>query len=121
MYGGLNREIYVKELQVSNYNANVLKFVSDCEGKKELRFNPDLSNCFKGTLSVATTGDVLEYWEQCTDKLHYGLYIKRLTPYVLLYDTTMQKWTVFEYSDSINGLILKNVWINSTEKILFTN
>lgn len=121
LYGGLNREIYVKELKVNKYNEEVIKFVSECEGKRELFPFSDLSTYFRGVLSVATTGDVIEYSEQSTGKSYYGVYIKKFMPIILLYDIVMQKWTVFEYSDIINNLSLKNVWINSTPKIPFAN
>ncbi len=118
LYDGLDREVYVKELRVNNYNMEVIKFASECEGKEKLYLNPDLSRCFKGTMSIATTGDVLEYYNQSTGKSYFGLYIKKFTPFVLLYTNT-QKWSIFEYADSINDLTLKNVWINCTAKVPF--
>lgn len=119
LYGGLEREVYVKELRVSHYNASVIKYVNECEEKKRLDVKLDLSNCFQGNISIATTGDVLEYYNQKTGKSHFGLFIKKYTPFVLLYDINAQKWRVFEYSDNINGLLLKSVWINSEAKVLF--
>lgn len=121
LYGGLEREIYVKELRVDNYNAGIINSVCKFEGKRDVCFTPDLTRCFKGTISIATTGDVLEYYEKNTGKSYFGLYIKKFTPFVLLYDINTQKWTVFEYSDNINGLILKNVWLNSTQESFWIN
>lgn len=121
LYDGLYREVYVKELSVKKFNTDVIRFANEYEGKKELFIKPYLSNCFKGTMSVATTGDILEYFDNDTGGTYFGLYIVKLTPFVLLYDKINQKMTVYDYSDNINGLILKNVWINSEEKMILAN
>ena len=102
-----------------NYNADIIEFANECEGKKGLPIDLDLSKCLKGSLSIATTGDVFEYYNRNTGKSHFALYIKRFSPLVLMQDNITKKWTVFEYSQSINDLKLKNVWINSLPKMLF--
>lgn len=121
LYGGLDREIYVKELNVNKYNLEVIRTANNFEGKDKQLRDIDLSNCIIGTIEIASTGDILEYRDPISGNSYWGLFIKRISPFVLLYDVNRKIWSVFDYNDTINGLELTNVWINTKPKIIFSD
>lgn len=120
LYGGLEREVYVKKLNVDKYNLEVIKTASDFEGKDKQLHDIDLSNCIIGTIEIASTGDILEYRDSNSGDSSFGLFIKRISPFVLLYDVNRKLWSVFDYNDMINGLELTNVWINTRPQVIFS-
>lgn len=118
LYGGLEREIYVKELSIKNFNRTILQVAGKLEG---IRANNDLitegielSNCFIGTDDLATTGDIIEYSDINSGKMFYGLFIDAIEQQVLLCNVFDGTFKIFTYSHDIEGLQQTKVLLNTT-------
>ena len=111
LYGGLLRNVYVKELKVNDYNNQVDMFVQKFEGTVCSPFEPDFDEYIHGESSICSTGDIAEYLCENTGKLHYGLIIKYDNTLVLL-----QKpdglWELSDFASKVYDYELKRVLIN---------
>lgn len=112
LYGGLEREVYVKKLEVDNYNKKITDFAKG--SSKKICLIPELANYFNGTSDIATTGDIMEYQDKITGKSCFGLCIDERAPLIFHCNEKSQKWEPVRDASYIEQLVLKNVWINSS-------
>lgn len=118
-YGGLSRCVFVKDIKssVSLYNKMILKMVGSVENKSEpnalILEGINLAKCFQGELSFANTGDILEYQDSDSDKIYYGLLIKKFTLMVLLYIPENCRLQLVNFSYNIGSLRFQRILINT--------
>lgn len=118
-YGGLSRELYVKNItqSVSVYNKNILTVIHSLEDRSEpnalIMEGVNLNRCFQGDISIANTGDVLEYEDTDSGNTFYGLYFKKFTPMVMVFIPEKRSLQLVDFSERINCLKLQKVWINA--------
>lgn len=122
-YGGLSREVYVKDINSSilSYNKMIMSIISSIENKNEWntlvteRFN--LERCFQGDLTIANTGDIAEYKDFYLDKTYFGLLERKCDLRVFTYISETDGTQMTSISDNENGLKLQKVWINTERRI----
>lgn len=111
IYDGLLRNIYVKELKVSEYNSKLIVFAAKYEGSNLSPFTLDLSNYIEGSLALCSTGDIAEFICEETHEFVYGLIIKRYTALVLLRNPD-GKWEISELDSELYNFKLRRVLLN---------
>lgn len=109
-YGGLSREVYVKDIKrdVDTYNDSVCQSIKN---NKTIFKQQDLIQYIKGNLSIASTGDIAEYVHKATEMIYYGILIKNQdTIKVIILDKSQ---SVLPFANKIQQLELKQIWINT--------
>lgn len=118
-YGGLSRKVFVKDISksVSSYNKMILSIISSIEGKREPNAlvieGINFDRCFEGEISIANTGDIIEYEDIDTAKIYYALLVKKFTPMILMFNPEKGCLSFMDFSYNISSLKLKKVWINT--------
>lgn len=118
-YGGLSRCVFVKDIKksVSLYDKMILKIIGSLENKREpnalIVEGIDLTKCFQGELSFASTGDILEYQDLDSGNVYYGLLIKKFIMMVLIYIPENCCLQLVDFSYNINSLEFQKVLINT--------
>lgn len=109
-YGGLSREVYVKDIKkaVTEYNDSVYRFTEDDTAVFDQNH---LDRYFQGNLSIASTGDIAEYMNQSTGMIHYGILIKEQDTIKIYLPEISSSVLSFEYN--IQPLQLRQIWINT--------
>ena len=72
LYDGLLRNVYVKELNVGEYNDQLIRAARKYEGTSLPEFSLDASDYIAGVLSLCTTGDIAEFINDAGESV-YGL------------------------------------------------
>ena len=72
LYDGLLRNVYVKELNVGEYNDKLIQATNKFEGSSLPEFTLDSSDYIAGDLSLCTTGDIAEFINGAGEPV-YGL------------------------------------------------
>ena len=116
LYGGLLRNVYVKELKVNDYNNQVYMFVQKYVGTSCSPFEPDLDEYIQGDSSICSTGDIAEYLCEKTGRLHYGLITKNDITRVLLQKTD-GLWELSDFASKVYDYELKRVLINVKQSL----
>ena len=83
LYDGLLRNVYVKELNVGEYNDRLIRAARKYEGTSLSEFSLDSSNYIAGDLSLCTTGDIAEFLNDAGESV-YGLILFTPNTSVLL-------------------------------------
>ena len=114
LYGGLLRNVYVKEIEVAEFGLRAALSAGKLEGTPFRTEATDLSDFIPGDLSLSFSGDVAEFISKTTGESVFGLLIKEQAPFVLLPDKD-NNWAAAELAPAMSGdLVLKNVWLNTT-------
>lgn len=122
-YGGLLRNIYVKNIasSVKKYNEIVIQSACSLEGlqeNKELVLEGiELNKCIRGDVELANTGDVLVYEDRDSGEIYYGLFIKKFVPMVVIYSREKCVLQVKEYDKKIESMILKYALLNTVRGV----
>ncbi len=121
-YGGLPRCVFVKDIKrsVSSYNKIILEVIGTLKNKSEpnalVMEGIDLTKCFQGELSFASTGDILEYQDLDFGEIFYGLLLKENALKVLIYVPENYCLQLVDFSYNIGSLKFQRVWINTVCK-----
>lgn len=116
-YGGLSRAIYVKNINesISTHHKTITNKIDENKNTKEQKafFQNSFTRnqCFKGEVTLASTGDLMEYESISTGKTYYGLYINDTAPMIYLPEVDRSK--MIHFSNCIDQLRLKAIWINT--------
>lgn len=114
-YGGADRDVLVKKLGGAEAAAEVIQRAKALEGssrKGAVIEGIDLEKCYRGSIELATTGDVIAFENADTGEITYGLYLLQEQPGVLLFDAKKQCLAITAYEEAANNLRVKQVWIN---------
>lgn len=84
LYGGLLRNVYVKELKVDEYNERLMAVVQKIEGSLNTSVSFDNTFYIQGERILCATGDIAEFLCEKTGKMIQGLIIKMDAVKVLL-------------------------------------
>lgn len=109
-YGGLSREVYVKDIKrdVDTYNDSVYHSINN---NKVIFKQQDLNQCIQGDLSIASTGDIAEYVHTDTEMIYNGILIKNQDTIKIIIPDKSQ--SVLPFANKIQQLELKQIWINT--------
>ena len=111
LYGGLLRNIYVKELKISEFNSQVIVAAGKYEGSSLPDFAFDSSDYIEGDLSLCSTGDIAEFLNEETGDIIRGLIINRNTASVLLRNPD-DIWEISELDTNMFNYKLQKVLLN---------
>ena len=118
-YGGLKRKLYVKDIKhsVGSYNKMILSCINSWEDKKEkndlILEGINFNNCFQGDISIAQTGDILEYGDTDSGFTVFGMLLRHFQDKVVIYIPHKRNIGIADFSSEISSLKLHNVWINA--------
>lgn len=114
-YGGLAREVYVKDIHaaVSTYHHQILKQITKDKSRENSSWDKpcDLHHYFQGELAIAGTGDLIAYENSLTKTIHYGLYIYDDRP--MIYLPSIDQTQMIPFKQKIDQLQFHAVWINT--------
>lgn len=111
LYDGLLRNIYVKELKVSEFNSQLIIAASKYEGSTKPDFAFNTSDYIAGDISLCSTGDIAEFLNEETGDIIHGLIIKKYTALVLLKNTD-GTWEITELDTKLYNYKLQRVLLN---------
>lgn len=111
LYDGLLRNIYVKELKVSEFNSQLIIAASKYEGSTKPDFAFNTSDYITGDISLCSTGDIAEFLNEETGDIIRGLIIKKYTALVLLKNTD-GTWEITELDTKLYNYKLQKVLLN---------
>ena len=111
LYDGLLRNIYVKELKVSEFNSQLIIAASKYEGTTKPDFAFNTSDYITGDISLCSTGDIAEFLYEETGDIIRGLIIKKYTALVLLKNTD-GTWEITELDTKLYNYKLQRVLLN---------
>ena len=111
LYDGLLRNIYVKELKVSEFNSQLIIAASKYEGSTKPDFAFNTSDYITGDISLCSTGDIAEFLNEENGDIIRGLIIKKYTALVLLKNTD-GTWEITELDTKLYNYKLQRVLLN---------
>ena len=111
LYDGLLRNIYVKELKVSEFNSQLIIAASKYEGTTKPDFAFNTSDYITGDISLCSTGDIAEFLNEENGDIIRGLIIKKYTALVLLKNTD-GTWEITELDTKLYNYKLQKVLLN---------
>lgn len=116
LYGGLLRNVYVKELKVEEYNEQVMLVVQKIEGSSSAPVSFDHVFYIQGERSLCSTGDVAEFLCDKTGKMIQGLIIKKDAAKVLMPNSD-GVWEMIDLDSKDYGYKLQRVLLNVRKNI----
>ena len=111
LYGGLLRNVYVKELKVDEYNEQVILAAQKLVGTSFSSFSIDPADYIQGECALCSTGDIAEYLCVNSGKTIQGLIVKNGTVRVLLSNTD-GAWEKMDLDTKDYGYKLQRVLLN---------
>ena len=111
LYGGLLRNVYVKELKVDEYNEQVILAAQKLVGTSFSSFSFDPADYIQGECSLCSTGDIAEYICEKTGTMLHGLIVKNGTVKVLLPNPD-GAWEMMNLEPKDYGYKLQRVLLN---------
>jgi GNAT superfamily N-acetyltransferase len=118
-YNNFERVVFYKNIynSVSNYNNNLFRIIRSLEGKENVNDfileGINFDRCFQGELQIMTSGDIVQYTDNDTGNDIFGVYMINTSPYILIYLPSCNKLCLINFSEKIESLVLKKVWINT--------
>ena len=116
LYGGLLRNVYVKELKVDEYNEQVILAAQKLVGASFSSFSFDPADYIQGECDLCSTGDVAVFLCEKTGKTIHGLIVKNGTARVLLPNTD-GVWEMMDLDINDYDYKLQRVLLNVRKNI----
>jgi len=122
-YGGLERNVYVKDIEssVKAYNKLILENASSIEGLKEekdlILEGVELNKCIEGTPELLKTGDILEYLDVDNGRIYYALFMKTFSPMIVIYSREDGELKIQDYDTRIGTKVLRRALLNTVKGV----
>lgn len=118
MYGTLNRDVFIKELKIADYNQSIADFAESLEGREgrteDVLEGIDLARCLTGTVEIASTGDAAQYYDPEMKGICYGRFVRDAEETrVLIRDEKTKTFAFLPFGTTLEKMELQKVWIDT--------